>query len=138
MFKTNAVKRYQEFLNEAIDRCKQGTLISMSSLIKKYGISSSLATFIIEKGIIKKTGTGRHVVYSLNGGGSVKYGEHETAILAKEFNVWKFRKKNGLEPVRPDIKVDKGLAQYTTQQLIRELHRRGYSGKLSIKKEITV
>jgi hypothetical protein len=140
MYKTDVARRYQLFLNEAIDLCKQGVLKNMSTLIKKYGVTSSLATFIVEKGIIKRTGTGRHVVYSLNGGGTVTFGEFEAGRLAKEFNVWKFRKRTKLQPEdRPDVKTEVvGLSTYTTQQLITELRHRGYTGNLYIKKEIKV
>ena len=130
MTRIETAKRYMSVLNESITLTSGDTPCNIGNLIKKYGVSSALLTYCLAQGMYKRVGRGTYICTMTD-----YITEEKTEELVKGFNVWKAAKRNGTEhPVIQNIPSP--LAGFTTALFIDELKRRGYSGKLEIKKEL--
>jgi hypothetical protein len=143
----NQKERYEGFLNEAYTLAKIGELTGMKYLTEKYGISSSFMTFLRDtKVFLTDSESRRYPRWSIER--PQPFSSEEVGMLINDFRNWKERRKaitklkeDAIAP--PEVILNasgngNGITKYSTSILIAELHRRGYSGTLYIKKEISV
>jgi hypothetical protein len=130
MFRKDVLSRYKNFLNEVLEGCAQGGgFRGMPELREKYGVSSTLITYLNATGIIHREGR-TWVSERIE-----LYEDAEVGMLISSFNKWK-REKGKPPQLSKDADSDNNLIAYSTKELLTELKRRGYSGTLTITKEV--
>ena len=130
MYRTDTLKRYTQFINELKEvQGEVGYLNNLTSQARQVGVSQGLFAFMKDQQILTAVPQG-WVFKDL-----VRWSEEQVSTLISDFNRWKRMKRenktytNGLDTKSP-------LADITTNDLLKELKRRGYSGRLLITKEI--
>lgn len=126
--------RYRAFLNEWLDYVQVDLPITLKELNSKYGISGSFATYVQKQGLFKNESISkRNPVWSSSK--KEAFTEKEVISLINGFNAFKKSKK--IEKEKPPQVLNGNekvheceLAKVATEDLIKELRKRGYSGEL--------
>lgn len=133
MYRKDTVKRYTEFINKLIDVQKvNGSLQNLTTEALNSGVSQSLFPFMKDVGILSPTANG-WLFSNTN-----KRSQEEISMFIADFNRWKKLKKEGVKSNAIALDNKSQLTNVATKELIAELKRRGYKGKLQITKEISI
>jgi len=134
MYRTDTLSRYKSYLNEMIDESSTGGLTNPDFFRKKYGVTTSMFSFLKKKGLLtfknKKWFFNRTAHFDIN----------EISTLKAEFNRFRYQlkvygKEEENPPVR-DLPNNSKMAEFTTKELIAELKSRGWSGEIYMQKSI--
>jgi len=140
MYRKDALSRYKPFINEWLEYCQADLPVSTMELTKKYGISSTFSTFVATQGFFKRTGVGKNGMWKTER--ISPFDDNEVSTLINGFNAWKHHKKHPTIKERVVLenvpKTNGELDKYTTEMLIVELRKRGYSGNLVMHREIKI
>lgn len=130
MYRTDTVKRYTQFINELKEvQARNGHLSNLTAEAKRAGVSQTLFSFMKDTGILQPTDGG----WMFNNPSAST--ETEIATMISDFNRWK-RMKRENKTYTNGLDIKSPLVDITTNDLLKELKRRGYSGRLIITKEI--
>jgi len=130
MYRTDTLKRYTQFLNGLKEvQESAGYLTNLTAQAKSAGVSQTLISFMKDQQILTPIPEGWKFK------DLVRWSDEQVSTLISDFNRWKrMRRENRTYTNGLDIKSP--LADITTNDLLKELKRRGYSGRLLITKEI--
>lgn len=103
---------------------------------KDFGVSSTLFTFLVEKQIIRPAGKSRSGMYLYDR--ITEMTREEVEMLLAEMARWRKDKRGDTTAKETPCTEGTLLMKAKTEMLIAELRRRGYTGTLTIKKEITL
>lgn len=133
MYRTDTVKRYTQFLNGLKEvQASNGYLTNLTAEAKRAGISQTLISFMKDMQILLPVAEGW--VF----GNPNPTSELSMTTMIADFNGWKRAKREGRKTNGNDLDSKSPLADLTTNDLLKELKRRGYSGRLIITKEINI
>jgi hypothetical protein len=135
MFKTDALQRYEDYLNEMVEVALIGELQKPDVYRKKYGVSAVLFQFLKKKGIFYLDDSGVWLTSRRD-----TFTTEEVSMLKNELNRYKYQiKTNGHEEENPPVRFNQekdSIRSYSTKELLTELKRRGYSGEIFVSKSI--
>lgn len=137
---TDQKERYEDFLNEVYDLTKLGAVNNLSTIVEKYGISQSLVSFLRHKAIlVPLSNSHRYPQWMMDR--KEHFTTSEVDMLITEYRVWK-KKQEKNNFIKDNVVIPEGfkrsLLSVSDKDLMKELRNRGYSGTLTIKREVKI
>ena len=133
-------EKYSQFLDELVDQEQFGGVTNVGNIVTKYGITPAFFSFLVKRGYFEKVAGSKAYIPTSVMKDRLPLIVVDAQILINEFNRWKqIKKDTGAEEIDPPVRFDaesEGITTYTTKELINELKRRGYTGVMTVKKEI--
>jgi hypothetical protein len=131
--------RYTALIREMYDYSVTEIPVPIETLRNKYGVTWNIFTFLTkQKGLFTHRRTKDGVMWTTRY--SYTPTDEDCKNLLDEYRIWNSKQKEAVDPtlLTPTPKKESCLTAATTQELIEEIKRRGYSGTLVIKKEIHI
>jgi hypothetical protein len=137
-------KVYLAFLNEWLEHVEYGIPVTATKLVKKYGISSNFATYVQRAGFFTNVSNSKKTpIWETNH--KTPFTEKEVESIINGFTYYKktqkAQKERELVPVilnNNDKSSEEILTKISTDALIKELRKRGYSGELHYLSKIII
>lgn len=127
--KNESQSRFDGFFTEVTAYAKEGLEFNFTDFRKAFGVSSSLITYLKQRGLVESSGKGNYMYKRTE-----TYTKTDLMLLRQDFSNWMREMRQGEVAIAPT--EHSPLSPFKTQELLAELKRRGYVGTLTITKEI--
>ena len=133
----STVSRYTNFLNEILTTINRtGSVTNITALTRERGLDTHLFAQLTHSGTFYSPGKIGHFPQFVTDRTNPFTDAEVTTILA-DMKKRKLESRSVSITDEPHgVDSENPLAKFTTKELIAELHRRGYTGTISIRREI--